>query len=638
MESENTAQEPLVPYLPEIVSLDQLDLSKHYSYADYLRWKFKERVELIRGFIHKMSPAPSPSHQSVSFQTGLKFGNFFQRKPCKVYPAPFDVRLPDSEKQTADELVYTVVQPDLCVICDPGKIDARGCIGAPDLVIEVLSPGNSKKELTIKFRLYEENGVKEYWIISPFEKTIRVYTLEEDRYKSLPPFKQGDEISPVLFPELRFKVKEVFENDFPETENLVGEPEVAYQAGITSLDQLDFSKIYTYADYFRWKLEERVELIKGFIHTMSPAPSLPHQEVFGDLFLEFKSYLKNTPCKVYAAPFDVRLPDSEKHTADEQIYTVVQPDLCVICDPNKRNFRGCMGAPDLIIEILSPGNTRKDTQIKFRLYEENGVKEYWIADPFQKTINLYILENGRYKEQGLFTENDEISPVLFPELRFELRGIFADPFAETGNKVSEPAVAYGHEITSLDQLDFSKRYTYADYFRWKFEESVELIKGYIHKMSPAPAPKHQLVSGKLFLKFGNFLEKKSCQLFPAPFDVRLPDSQKQTDDELVYTVVQPDLCIICDRDKIDDKGCIGTPDLVIEILSPRTAKKDRTLKLTLYEENGVREYWIVDPSRKTIHLHVLENGQYKEQGLYTENDEISPVLFPELRFGVREVF
>src|SRR6218665_502866 len=128
---------------------------------------------------------------------------------------------------------------------------------------------------------------------------------------------------------------------------------------------------------------------------------------------------------------------------------------------------------------------------------------------------------------------------------------------EPENKANEPAVTYGQEITSYDQLDRTKLYSYADYFKWKFEERVELIRGFIHKMSPAPAPVQQKVAKQLVLKIGNFLEGKTGEMFFAPFDVRLPDSKKQTADKLVFTVVQPDICVICDPEKIDDRGCIG---------------------------------------------------------------------------------
>ncbi len=429
MKSDKIIEEPSIAYGAEITSLDQLDLTKLYSYADYFRWKFQERVELIGGLIHKMSPAPGPTHQSVSLKLTLKVGLFFEDKICRVFAAPFDVRLPDSKKGTEDEQVFTVVQPDLCVICDPAKIDNRGCIGAPDLAVEILSPGNTEKEMGIKFDLYEENVVKEYWIVEPSHKTILVYTLVDGKFAGLKPFTEDDDMASPLFPELKFKVGEVFatrnETKLGDgSENIVEESAVAYGHEITSPDQLDLTKLYSYADYFKWKFEERVELIKGLIHKMSPAPSPTHQLVSGKLFLEIGLFFRNKACKVFPAPFDVRLPDSKKQIADKQVFTVVQPDICVICDPAKIDNHGCIGAPDLVVEILSPGNTEKEMGIKFDLYEENGIKEYWVVEPVDKVILVYVLRDGKYVGLRPFVGEDDMASPLFPELKFKVGEVF----------------------------------------------------------------------------------------------------------------------------------------------------------------------------------------------------------------------
>lgn len=153
-----------------ITSLQQLDLTQEYSYADYLLWRFQERVELIRGRIRQMA-APSTLHQSVSSTLHGLLWSHLQKSPCKVFSAPFDVRLTPT-KVTPDGKIYDVVQPDLVVVCDPLQLDAKGCIGAPDLVVEILSPGNNRKELRDKFDLYEANGVREYWIVWPTEQTL----------------------------------------------------------------------------------------------------------------------------------------------------------------------------------------------------------------------------------------------------------------------------------------------------------------------------------------------------------------------------------------------------------------------------------------------------------------------------------
>ena len=192
--------------------LSDLDLTKRYTYADYLLWQFSERVELIKGFIRKMSPAPNRRHQEVSHRINRYLDNYLYNKPCGLYYAPFDVRLLDSKKSKENNKIYTVVQPDLCVVCDLEKLDDKGCIGAPDLVIEILSPGNSKREMGEKFSLYEENKIKEYWIVEPTEQNILIYTLQNEKYVGLKPCIEGEIITSPLFPELDFMIDNIFKN------------------------------------------------------------------------------------------------------------------------------------------------------------------------------------------------------------------------------------------------------------------------------------------------------------------------------------------------------------------------------------------------------------------------------------------
>ncbi|MBC7440584.1 MAG: Uma2 family endonuclease [Flavobacterium sp.] len=194
-----------------IYNLSDLDLTKTYSYADYLLWQFQERVELIKGKIFEMSPAPSRKHQVISRILNRYLDRYFEMKPRGLFYAPFDVRLINYKKSTDDNKVFTVVQPDLCVVCDNSKLDDRGCIGSLDLVIEILSPGNSKKEMGIKFNLYEENQIKEYWIVDPTENSIFVYTLKDGKYSGLKPCIEGEKIKSPLFPELNFEIEKIFE-------------------------------------------------------------------------------------------------------------------------------------------------------------------------------------------------------------------------------------------------------------------------------------------------------------------------------------------------------------------------------------------------------------------------------------------
>ena len=193
-----------------ITKLSQLDLTKKYSYADYLLWKIKERVELFKGMIAEMSPAPNPTHQRVLRELFTVFELFFSNQKCELFFAPIDVRLLNKNKSTNDNKIYTVVQPDLIVVCDEEKIDERGCLGAPDLVVEILSPGNSNKEMNIKYELYEEAGVKEYWMIHPTERQLLIYVLENGKFIGKKPIIESENAISYLFPKLKFPLKKLF--------------------------------------------------------------------------------------------------------------------------------------------------------------------------------------------------------------------------------------------------------------------------------------------------------------------------------------------------------------------------------------------------------------------------------------------
>ncbi len=191
-----------------------LDLNKLYTYADYYKWQFEERVELIKGKIFKMSPAPNPYHQVLAGDIYTLMNVFLRKTPCKAYIAPFDVRLIKKSKDDKD--IVTVLQPDVFVVCDRTKIDKRGCIGAPDLVVEVLSPGNSTKELRNKYEVYEEAGVKEYWVVSPQNQTFIIYTLQDGKFQLSPVKVPGDIVTTSILPGLEIDLTELFKDIDPE--------------------------------------------------------------------------------------------------------------------------------------------------------------------------------------------------------------------------------------------------------------------------------------------------------------------------------------------------------------------------------------------------------------------------------------
>lgn len=193
-----------------ITSLSQLDLDKKYTYAEYMKWQIKERVELLRGRIMPMSPAPSREHQQISITLSYLLYDYFKGKACNVFTAPFDVRLPIRQKEGGE--TTTVVQPDLSVICDENKLDDRGCVGAPDLIVEILSPGNSKKEMREKYSVYEEAGVREYWLVNPLDKVVLVYVAnDQGRFVGLAPTTEDDVLTAAIFPDLKINLQEVFQ-------------------------------------------------------------------------------------------------------------------------------------------------------------------------------------------------------------------------------------------------------------------------------------------------------------------------------------------------------------------------------------------------------------------------------------------
>ena len=181
------------------------------------------------------------------------------------------------------------------------------------------------------------------------------------------------------------------------------------------------------------------------------------------------------------------------------------------------------------------------------------------------------------------------------------------------------------------------RFTYGEYVQWVNDDRWELIDGEAYLMSPAPTTRHQRVKARLFNVIFNFLEGKSCEAFDAPFDVRLPDHDEA--DEEVRTVVQPDIVVICDKAKIDKKGCRGAPDFVVEIISPSTSARDRVEKAALYQRHGVREYWVVHPDENWIAVHILgPTGQYSPPRVVLNEGRLSIATLPGLDIHLDAVF
>ena len=378
------------------------DQQPKYTYRDYLENPHREQTELIRGQIREL-PMPDPSGQKIIrnlrnlFMAGLPKGKAVLLTP------PFEVLLSPPD----DPSGVSVVRPALCVVCDENKPAARGC----DLVVELFSPG----AMDTKLRLYEAYGVKEYWVVNPVWQSISVFVLQDDIFGESRSFAGDDVIESALFPELKAVAGMLFYGL-----ESAGDSSLILEEPVTEYGQLDPERLYTYWDYLRWQFTERVELIRGRIFKMSPAPNRYHQEISMNLTGVLLPVLGRSTCKLFSAPFDVRLsiPGAVKDT------TVVQPDLCVVCNPDKLDTQGCNGAPDLVVEILSPENTRHDTKTKFGLYEQSGVKEYWIVDPKRKSVAVYSLREAAFGSPEIFISGQIVQSPLFLAIQLDVDDVF----------------------------------------------------------------------------------------------------------------------------------------------------------------------------------------------------------------------
>lgn len=184
---------------------------------------------------------------------------------------------------------------------------------------------------------------------------------------------------------------------------------------------------------------------------------------------------------------------------------------------------------------------------------------------------------------------------------------------------------------------YNRKHTYKDYLNWNDDKRREIIEGIVYDMSPSPSRQHQEISIELASQMRVFLRGKSCHVYAAPFDVRLPLEGENEDD--IDTIVQPDIIVVCNECLLDDKGCKGAPDLIIEILSPSSAAKDLKEKFFLYEKHGVREYWIVYPHEQIVHVYKLnENGLYSRPEIYASKDKIAVKLLGDLVIDLNPVF
>ena len=185
---------------------------------------------------------------------------------------------------------------------------------------------------------------------------------------------------------------------------------------------------YSYSDYLSWSDEERWEIFEGDPYMMSPAPNPYHQEIIGEIHRVIANHFKdnNSKCKVYLSPIDVILSDKDSQN-DDEIFTVVQPDIIITCDIKKIDNKGHRGAPDFIIEVVSPFNASNDYITKLALYQKYGVKEYWIVDPQNSIVEVYILnENGEYSKPQHYSRENKVALSIIDELEIDFSTVFKE--------------------------------------------------------------------------------------------------------------------------------------------------------------------------------------------------------------------
>ena len=185
---------------------------------------------------------------------------------------------------------------------------------------------------------------------------------------------------------------------------------------------IDYNKVYTYGDYLKLEIDEMVEIIRGKIFRISPAPRIKHQSVSLNILNRIFNALKGQKCKVFHAPTDIVLPIANKKRTKST--TVVQPDICVICDPKIIEEAAVFGVPDFVIEIVAGKDVKRDTQYKYSVYEEAGVGEYWIVFGEMRFVEVFILENGKYQRLNAFSEDDIIPVKTLPGLSISIDDIF----------------------------------------------------------------------------------------------------------------------------------------------------------------------------------------------------------------------
>lgn len=275
-------------------------------------------------------------------------------------------------------------------------------------------------------------------------------------------------------------------------------------------------------------------------------------------------------------------------------------------------------------QSLKEMNAMRQGKAKKRSWKEFILNEKRVTDEKKKLLKEIMGSYSTRVDLNVIRDLDKLST------NEELSG--TDGMIELAPKNDS------HREWFEDEADENKRqYTYADYLTWTENERIEIVDGMLY-VQVTPSPEHQLISGELFRQIANYLQGKPCKVYNAPFCVRLAKGDESKDED-IKNIFEPDITIVCDQTKMDENGCNGTPDMIIEVVSASSINHDKVTKFIQYEIAGVKEYWIVEPECKLVSVFVLENdGRYGRQEIYTEDEKITVSLFTDLIVDLSTVF
>lgn len=363
-----------------------------------------------------------------------------------------------------------------------------------------------------------------------------------------------------------------------------------------------------------------VEMIAHKVFRRSLDCSEPRSRMLAYLKEHFDALLDKSPYQCHVAPFEVSLRHGNPESGE--IHTIVYPDLVVM---NQKRFGRSSTIPEMVIEVLTADNLCFNLTTKLEAYEKAGVKTYWALHPVDETVQVYELdEGGRFRSRiNPYYRFDEVVSLALPLVRVELVKVF-------GVRLKGLPSSYP---------EMSGYHSYADYRKWLPEYQGEIIEGRVFKVLPDQGALHNETVDRMLKLVAPCMMEKETILLPPGANVRFPNGAVRTHHRDICNVVRPDVVVVTEKRKITPTGYIGVPAFIAEVLCSYNREKDEKLKKRLYEDLGVREYWVVDPRSRIVTVHILDNrSKYQTHTSRERVHKVSSAVFPEIVVDFDKVF